>query len=143
MTIIIVIKVYNFFTDYDYDDYDLNENDITTVVPEVIVGRAAIDMPDNESQCLGSLTLIHLQKSDLSDMKRIRLTGLRYANLRKGLLRNRNLIYMESNGNCCWQVFDRKRFRGRRENIPLGFEGLPEHEPKSIRRVECDEDFNN
>ena len=76
-------------------------------------------------------------------MKRIRLTGLRYANLRKGLLRNRNLIYMESNGNCCWQVFDRKRFRGRRENIPLGFEGLPEREPKSIRRVECDEDFNN
>ena len=125
--------------------YDSNENDITTVVPEeVIVGRNVFDVLDNESQqCEGSLTLIHLHNSDLSDMKRIRLSGFKYSNLRKGLLRNRNLIYMESNGNCCWQVFNRKRFRGRRENIPLGFEGLPEHEPKSIKRVECNEDFNN
>ena len=105
------------------------------------IEKSIIDVPDDVGFCQGSLTVMHTNKFsefDLNDLKSYRLTALRYPRLQDGLLKNRKVIHMESNGNCCWRVFEQKRFRGRAENIPLGFEGLPQHEPKSIKKVECD-----
>ena len=111
--------------------------------PDLVIGimHSIIDVPDVVGYCQGSLTVMHTNKFsefDLNDLKSYRLTALRYPRLQDGLLKNRKVIHMESNGNCCWRVFEQKRFRGRAENIPLGFEGLPQHEPKSIKKVECD-----
>ena len=105
------------------------------------IEKSIIDVPDDVGFCQGSLTIMHtdqFSEFDLNDLKSHRLTALRYKRLQDGLLKNRKVIHMESNGNCCWRVFEQKRFRGRAENIPLGFEGLPQHEPKSIKKVECD-----
>merc|ERR1712062_157135 len=105
------------------------------------IEKSIIDVPDDVGFCQGSLTIMHtdeFSEFDLNDLKSHRLTALRYRRLQDGLLKNRKVIHMESNGNCCWRVFEQKRFRGRAENIPLGFEGLPQHEPKSIKKVECD-----
>ena len=114
-----------------------------SVIPDE---RHLIDVPDDVGICQGSLTVMHTNQSfalDLNDLKSYRLTGLRYKDLQRGLLRNRQVIHTASNGNCCWRVFERKRYRGTAENIPLGFEGLPQHEPKSMKKVECDHNFNN
>jgi hypothetical protein len=72
-------------------------------------------------------------------MKTIKLTGYKYPNLPRRILRNhQQLIHVESNGNCCWEFYDDVNFQGFGESFKGGFTGLPRREPKSVKQISCD-----
>jgi len=103
---------------------------------------------DSQHSCGGSLTMIHtaLYQSrglnpaleELQSMKTARLTGKRYFNLPRRILKNRKLLHIENVGDCCWQFNSQPRFRGVIEYAKTGFAGLPRRTPKSAGRILCD-----
>jgi len=103
---------------------------------------------DSDYSCNGNLTMIHTALhlsrglnpalEELHSMKTARLTGQRYFNLQKRMLRSRKLLHVENIGDCCWQFNSLPKFRGDLEYATVGFAGLPKQSPKSIRRVLCD-----
>ncbi|XP_040579703.1 uncharacterized protein [Lepeophtheirus salmonis] len=48
-----------------------------------------------------------------------------------------SVFRVEVVGNCCWEAYERKRFRGKFESYKPGFDTYPEILVKSIRKVHC------
>ena len=101
--------------------------------------RSAFENID-EDFCKGSMLVIHTsQDSGLANTKAIQLGGKRYQNLDRRILKNaRQIMHMETRGNCCWKLFERANFLGKSLDISLGFQGRPTLNPKSIKQVECE-----
>ena len=110
---------------------DVNEEDV--------LGRAIfkdIGAPKKQS-CRGSL-LIHHSASNatlLADFKQLRLKGKSYRQMRK--LRHRNIVQMQTNGNCCWKLHSLPKFSGIEETVHNGLNIVPRIHPRSIKREIC------
>ena len=97
--------------------------------------------------CSGNMMLIHTnttsdEAQNLNGIKTVRLSGKKYPNLPRKILReSRKLLYSQTTGDCCWQFNSKKSFRGEFQFATPGFEGLPRWRPKSIKKVECDRVF--
>ena len=65
------------------------------------------------------------------------LKGPQYHDTKKGIFRNRNIINIESMGNCCWNVFDIHGFRGNSVAVYPGFNEMVAVQPGSIKNVPC------
>ena len=95
---------------------------------------------NSESQCIGSLTIAH--EDVLRNVKYISLKGHRktYPNVRKGhpALRRNIISHVEVIGNCCWELYPKRKFRGKKQSIfPTGSLTFPDFQPVSIRKGEC------
>ena len=108
--------------------------------------RSLLTVRDNIYFCEGSLTIMHtidinMRSSnpsiELQEMKTILLSGNKYPNIKRGFLRNRKILWTESNGNCCWKFYENRNFKGRFEIIESGFKGLPTRETRSISKISC------
>ena len=99
-----------------------------------------IDVRNNKYTCQGSLTISHADANGgqginfLEDFKVSRLRRQRY---RRNIFKDRRIIKVQSNGNCCWKFYEKPFFRGASQHIEVGFSGLPLI-PGSIKRIECD-----
>ena len=137
--------------EYEYYDYenensnydDKNENDSLLGVR---FGGGIIDFAESYT-CSGNMMLIHTnttsdEAQNLNGIKTVRLSGKKYPNLPRRILReSRKLLYSQTTGDCCWQFNSKKSFRGEFQFATPGFEGLPRWRPKSIKKVECDRVF--
>ena len=113
----------------DYNKADLNKN---------ISLRTITDFAPASQDCSGKMTLIHTKSSKSEDVKTVRLSGKEYPNLPRGILRNqRKLIHAQNVGDCCWEFYSKKRFRGEVQKVNLGFDSLPQFPPKSLKKIEC------
>ena len=61
-----------------------------------------------------------------------------YRNIKRGfaILKKNIVIQMVANGDCCWDIYDQRKFRGENQYLPHG-EHIPDIQPKSIKRVNC------
>jgi hypothetical protein len=115
-----------------------NENKEETIYPDV-ESRAVftnIGIPSRQ-RCKGSL-LIHHSASiggPLEDFKQMRLRGRSFRQMRK--LRDRNIIQMQTQGNCCWKIYSMRNFRGIEEQFYNGYNIVPRVHPKSIKGSYC------
>jgi len=91
----------------------------------------------NKQRCKGSLLIHHSASTGgpLEDFKQMRLRGRSFRQMRK--LRNRNIIQMQTQGNCCWKIYSLSNFRGREEQFYNGYNIVPKVHPKSIKGVYC------
>ena len=71
----------------------------------------------------------------LEDFKQLRLRGKSYRQMRK--LRDRNVVQMQTNGNCCWKLHSLSKFRGIEETVYNGLNIVPRVHPRSIKREIC------
>jgi len=88
-------------------------------------------------RCRGSL-LIHHSASNagpLSDFKQLRLRGKNFRQMRK--LRRRNIVQMQTHGNCCWTLYSKPKYRGVEEKFYNGYNIVPKVHPKSIKASHC------
>ena len=96
-------------------------------------------MPNSE--CVGALFITHSNIDSLSNYKRARLYDKKeYPNLRRGfnIFKQNIIIHLESEGNCCWELYSRKRFRGTdKQDIIPGISFYPDFQPRSIRKKNC------
>ena len=106
---------------------------------EEVLGRAIfkdIGAP-RKRRCRGSLLIHHTASNGepLEDFKQLRLRGKSYRQMRK--LRNRNIVQMQTHGNCCWQLHSRANFQGQEETVYNGYNIVPEVHPRSIKSNIC------
>ena len=94
----------------------------------------------SESQCIGSLTIGH--EDEDRTVKYINLHGVRthYPNLRRGfpIIRRHIISHVEVVGNCCWELYPERMFKGSRQSIfPGGGWIHPNFQVVSIKKMEC------
>ena len=93
------------------------------------------------SECVGALFITHSNINSLSNYKTARLYDKKeYPNLRRGfkIFKQNVIIHLESEGNCCWELYNRKRFRGTdKQDITPGISFYPDFQPRSIRKRNC------
>ena len=93
-------------------------------------------------KCDGSLFITHSNINSLSDYKRARLhERIEYPNLRRGfkIFKQNVIIQLEAEGNCCWEVYPRKKFGGaNKQDIKPGISYYPEFPPRSVRKKDCE-----
>merc|ERR1712088_179843 len=88
-------------------------------------------------RCRGSLLIHHSANNaaPLSDFKQLRLRGKNFRQMRK--LRRRNIVQMQTHGNCCWTLYSKPKFRGAEEKFYNGYNIVPKVHPKSIKASHC------
>ena len=92
------------------------------------------------SSCIGSLKIAH--EDELRNVGYIRLEGNRssYPNIKRGypIIRRNTISNVEIFGNCCWELYLDRKFKGEKQHIsPGGSEIYPDFQPLSIKRLEC------
>lgn len=111
--------------------------------------RMGFEVITEEEECKGHMKMMHVtaelsrsldpELEEMRSMKTTRLERKRYFNLSRKVLRNdRKLLHLEVNGNCCWQLYSEANFKGDTFGAYLGFHGLPEFNPKSMKKVSCE-----
>jgi len=98
-------------------------------------------------RCEGTLKMIVenrlLGGSETSVVTNLKLTGWRYGNLLKPLGRKknilRNVMKIQTEGNCCWKIFSKPRYRGLTQFVNPGFDETPRHKIKSAKKMDCHE----
>ena len=56
---------------------------------------------------------------------------------------NGSLTYVDverivnTEGNCCWKIFEKRRWSGQMEHVHLGYDGKPPFMPTSLRKAKC------
>jgi len=105
-----------------------------------IVGQSrfliGVNIPQTQ-KCKGSLLIHHSASngSPLEDFKQLRLKGKSFRQMRK--LRRRNIVQMQTHGNCCWKIYSMPNFRGIEEQFYNGYNIVPKVHPKSIKATSC------
>jgi len=117
--------------------------------PELLQHGGIIDVRSEPRipSCDGSLTLIVenriLGDSEIRLVTKLKLTGWRYGNLLRSLMREkntiRNVIKVQTEGNCCWKIFSKPRYRGLTQFINPGFDEAPRNRIKSAKKIDCHE----
>ena len=114
-------------------------SDAGGITEEDVLGRAIfknIGKPKKRT-CKGSLLIHHSSSTGgpLDDFKQLRLRGKSYRRMRK--LRDRDIVQVQTNGNCCWKLHSLSNFRGLEETVYNGFNIVPSVHPKSIKGEIC------
>ena len=96
----------------------------------------------SKPRCTGMLTIVH--EDENSNEYRLDLKGhqFRYKNVKRRfpVLRKNSITHLNTQGNCCWKLYERSRFRGRTEVVVLGVEQFkPSFQLMSIMKAECHE----
>ena len=95
---------------------------------------------NSESECTGSLTIAH--EDDRRNIHYLSLVGHRtqYPNIKRGfrILRRNIISHLEVFGNCCWELYPDRKFRGKKQIISPGGDIIyPDFPPTSIKKVHC------
>ena len=95
-------------------------------------------------QCIGSLLMVYENDQKQSGVitlnGRHNITPYRYPNIKRGfpVIRNRDIYYIKVFGDCCWELYSEKRFKGERQIIyPSEDAYYPDFQPFSIIKLEC------
>ncbi len=46
-------------------------------------------------------------------------------------------FFLQTNGNCCWEIFEKETGRGRKAELKRGDEWNPSFQPKLFRKTDC------
>ena len=95
--------------------------------------------------CGGSLNIIHANEYDLGNFQHLLLAGDggrnkrgSYPNLKRGfpVIKRNMVIRMETLGDCCWEIYAKRKFEGEQQYIHHG-KHFPEIKPASVKKVPC------
>lgn len=94
----------------------------------------------SESRCSGSLVIGH--EDNYGNIDFLRLEGIRngYQNIKRGFphIRQNTISTIEVYGDCCWEIYSRRRFEGEYSIVYPGEEVIStDFQPGSIRKIEC------
>ena len=92
-----------------------------------------------KASCIGTLTIVH-EDDELNEYKLKLKNQMRYKNLKRRfpVLRKNSVSYLYTQGDCCWKLYERSRFRGQTEVIFPGAERFkPTFQTFSIKKSEC------
>ena len=103
--------------------------------------KGFINSPEDD-KCTGSLILKHSNSESLGDYRKICLSEKdEYLNIRKKFpVLKENVIHgLNADGDCCWELFARRKFRGKKvQKIWPGELYLPEFQVISAKRKICE-----
>lgn len=107
--------------------------------------KQSLSATDSPITCKGYLNLLHANENDLGSYQALQISSFggrskdgAYQNIKRGfsILKINIIIQMTTMGNCCWETYDKPKFKGETQYLHYG-EHFPEIQPISIKRVEC------
>ena len=122
------VEDYEYLSDNENDSDLLNERNIHDLLSE----------DQKAFNCIGAIEFHHGPVKDpLSDLQILHFSNKwkEIGNIQK--LKNRRILRVKANGNCCWKIYRRKRFLGRFEPIYQGYDKYPRIQLRSLRKVDC------
>ena len=126
--------------DYDdSDDYDGYNDDILGLRDDSDYGTRDVFglLGRDGDSCSGSVAVLHgSRKNPLSTLKHQRFSRKRHPNLRK--LKQRTILRLAVDGNCCWRIYSRARFQGLDDYIDAGYDDVPQIRVRSLKQVGCE-----
>jgi len=99
------------------------------------------DLPTSSRKspiCIGSLEFFHgSRRNPLRTVKVLKLSSRlkKVRNIKK--INDRRILRIKSHGNCCWRTYKNKGFRGRFEDIYIGYDKFPRIHPQSMKKIYC------
>ena len=125
------------------DDFDL---EVRQFIDKDDIGiRQSTSTLLGRISCIGSLKIVHSNENDLGNFQDLQLAtdgGVNkdgeYQNLKRGfpVLKRNIIIQIITIGNCCWEIYEKRKFKGKKQYLHHG-EHFPDIQPRSVRRVEC------
>merc|ERR1712141_742039 len=110
----------------------------------LIIGTNSGSSHPSEALCEGALEMFALDESTRAQEKAINIgqneNGRRPYGYRKIMPFkdfSSHSLFVKVNGNCCWKLFTRYRYRGNAEVLQLGEERDFSFFPKSLKLIEC------
>ena len=94
----------------------------------------------SSNACMGSLTIGHEDDQGNLEYVTLRNQRSRYPNILRGypMMRRSGNCYMETTGNCCWQLYKKRNFTGESQILFPGEPTFyPDFKPASIKKIEC------
>ena len=94
----------------------------------------------SENTCMGSLTIGHVHDRGKLESVTLQNKRSRYPNIQRGfpIMRRRESFYMETTGNCCWEFYMKRNFKGESQILFPGEDTFfPDFKPASIKKSEC------
>ena len=114
---------------------------------EEIGVRQATGVIGGSLSCVGSLKIVHANKRNLGNLRDLLLSGNggrgkegAYPNIKRGfpIMKKDIVIYMEMLGDCCWELYDKREFEGKKQYIQY-YQTFPEIQPASVKRISCED----
>ena len=90
--------------------------------------------------CIGTLTIVHTQERGNIEYVTLKNKRSHYPNIQRGfpIMRRRAVSYMETTGDCCWEFYTKRRFKGARQLLFPGEDTFrPDFKPASIKKLKC------
>lgn len=124
----------NYIEDYEYLTEDEKDG-------ELLIQRRIHDLLREQQKlgsCIGSLEFYHgPRNSPLNDIQILRLSQKwkEIGNVKK--LKQRRVLRLKAQGNCCWKIYQNQDFVGRYEHIHAGYDKYPKIQLKSLKKIDC------
>ena len=85
-----------------------------------------------------TLEITHQSLVDATELKTKRLSGTKNEYRRLIRLRERKILHMKANGNCCWECYHEEHLKGDPAfDVDPANEVVPDVQPRSIKRICC------
>ena len=126
-------------------------NETVQIGTRTVYATARID-DCNGKDITGSIDILHASPEDITKSGIIMLPLKSQAqqkdfpNLRRRhkILITNSIIHIEAFGNCfCWEFYDKKKYRGKKQLVWPGYRNKLEVRPGSLRKIDCPEDYEN
>merc|ERR1712141_809618 len=94
----------------------------------------------SKSNCVGSLNIAHEDEYRNIDYLILKGSRTHYPNFKRGfpIMRRNAISHVEIYGNCCWEFYPQRKFKGDKQTIFPGSNTIyPDFQPNSIMRLEC------
>ena len=125
------------------DNFEL---EVRKLIGKDLVGtRIVTGAISGKASCIGSLKIVHGNEDELGNFQELFLesdSGFKkdggYYNIRRRfpILRTNVIIQLITQGSCCWEIYEKRKFKGEKQYLHQG-EHFPDIQPASIRRVKC------
>ena len=126
-----------------------HNNGTVQVGTRTVYATAMIDDCDGKD-ITGSIELLHASPEDITKSGIIylplksRAQQKDFPNLRKRhkILITNSIIHIEAFGNCfCWEFYDKKNYKGKKQLVWPGNRNKLEVKPGSLRKIDCPKDY--
>ena len=143
MFMVMMVIVYLFEVMCPEDNFEL---EVRKLISKDLVGtRIVTGAILGQASCIGSLKIVHGNEDELGNFQELFLesdSGFKkdggYYNIRRRfpILRTNVIIQLITQGSCCWEIYEKRKFKGEKQYLHQG-EHFPDIQPASIRRVKC------
>ena len=133
------------------EESSLDDSHLIELGTRTVSATAKVEDCDSDD-VVGLIKILHASVDDITKSGTIVLPSKTqpeqkyFPNLQKrfNVLKTNSIIHIEASGNCfCWEFYDGKHYKGKKQLIWPGDRTKLEGKPGSLKKVRCPEDYES